>query len=79
MFLAIIMLSPAVSVLHTAECELRLDSFSSSPDNLKGQHKTFPYVNFLHARKSYLDCCGPEASERSSSLICAVGSKKADF
>ena len=29
------MLSPAVSVLHTAECELRLDSFSSSPDNYK--------------------------------------------
>jgi hypothetical protein len=31
---------------------------------------------------SFCNCCGAsesEASERSSSLICAVGSKKADF
>jgi hypothetical protein len=46
------MLSPTVSVLHTAECELRLDSFSCSQIIIKSQHKTLPYMNFPIARKS---------------------------
>jgi hypothetical protein len=43
MFLAILMLSPAVSVLHTPKCELRVVSFSSSPDNYKqSAHRAVP-------------------------------------
>jgi hypothetical protein len=52
MFLAILMLSPAVSVLHTAECELRLVNFGSSPNNYKKSAQNIAVREFSPCSKT---------------------------